>query len=488
MPEAQVTNEMAAPFQANGRLRLFIAGNWREGGDEAESAVCNPATTLATARFRHASHSDLAAALAAAEQAFAHWRKTPALTRSDILRDAARRLRGRAEAIAACITTEQGKVLSEARGEVTQAIETIEWYAEEARRIYGRVIPSRSDSSRMLVLREPVGPVAAFTPWNFPVLTPARKIAAALAAGCSCIIKPAEETPSACLHLAWALQEAGLPEGVLSVLLGSPDRISRALIASAVIRKVSFTGSTAVGKHLAALAADGAKRLTMELGGHAPVLVLGDVDAQATAVAAAQAKSRNAGQVCVSPTRFYVQRNSYERFVEAFAATATSLRLGNGLEAGTQMGPLANARRPAAFDRLVDNARSQGARVLQGGAPQQGWFRPLAVVADASEHLAGMNEEPFGPLALIAPFETLDHAIVQANRLPYGLAAYAFTNDARAMLRLSSELETGMLAFNAFKVSTPEAPFGGVKDSGYGSEGGSEGLEAYLSTKFVHQH
>lgn len=488
MADAQVLSETTVPFQVDGRLRLFIAGHWREGGDAAESAVYNPATTAETARFHHASDGDLAAALAAADKAFAHWRKTPALARSDILREAARRLRGRAEAIAVCITTEQGKVLGEARGEVTQAIETIEWYAEEARRIYGRIVPARSDNSRMLVLREPVGPVAAFTPWNFPVLTPARKIAAALAAGCSCIIKPAEETPSACLHIAWALQEAGLPEGVLSVLLGAPDRISRTLIASPVIRKLSFTGSTAVGKHLAALAADGVKRLTMELGGHAPVLVLGDVDVESVAVSAAQAKSRNAGQVCVAPTRFYVQGKRYERFVEVFAATAAGLRLGNGLQPETQMGPLANARRPSAIDRLVDNARSQGARVLQGQAPQQGWFRALAVVADADERMAGMNEEPFGPLALIAPFDTLDEAIHQANRLPYGLAAYAFTNDARAMLRLSNEIETGMLAFNAFKVSTPEAPFGGVKDSGYGSEGGSEGLDAYLSTKFVHQH
>ena len=488
MPDAQVIAQ-APPFEANARLRLFIAGSWREGRGGADFVVRNPATAGEMRRLRLASAEDLALALEAAAKAFAHWRKTPALVRSDILREAARRLRGRIDAIAASITAEQGKVISEARGEVLQAIETIEWYAEVARRVYGRVIPSRSESTRMSVLRQPVGPVAAFTPWNFPVLTPARKIAASLAAGCSCIIKPAEETPSACLHLAWALQEAGLPEGVLSVVLGEPELVSRTLITSPMIRKVSFTGSTAVGRHLAALSAQGVKRLTMELGGHAPVLVLDDAEVEATAVLAAQAKSRNAGQVCVAPTRFHVQRGGYERFVEAFAATATALRIGDGAQAGTEMGPLANARRPAAIDRLVDDARAHGARVFQADARQgPGWYRPLSVVADATTSMAGMNEEPFGPLALIAPFDTLDEAIAQANRLPYGLAAYAFTNDARAMLRLSNEIETGMLAFNAFKVSTPEAPFGGVKDSGYGSEGGAEGLDAYLCTKFVHQH
>jgi succinate-semialdehyde dehydrogenase/glutarate-semialdehyde dehydrogenase len=473
-------------------LRLFIAGAWREGRGAARGTVLRPATGAPVAQFRHADARDLEEALAAAARAAPAWRALAPLERSRILREAARRVASATESIAAAITREEGKPLAEARQEVARAVEVFDWYAEEGRRAYGRVIPSRA-GTRMQVLREPVGPVAAFTPWNFPVMTPARKIAGALAAGCPCIIKPAEETPSACLALAEALQQAGLPDGVLQVVLGDPAAICAQLVASPVIRRVSFTGSTAVGRRLGAEAAAAIKRATMELGGHAPVLVLADANIDAAAALSVASKHRNAGQICVSPTRFFVARAACGRFVEAWVERARALRLGDGAEPATQMGPLANARRVAAIERLVHDARRRGARVACGGERvrvagcAEGFFHAPTLIVDADDACDVMNEEPFGPVATVTPFDTLDEALARANRLPYGLAAYAFTQDARAMMRLADELQTGMLSFNAFAVSVPEAPFGGVKDSGYGSEGGVEGLDAYLATKFVHQ-
>ena len=470
------------------RLRQWIGGVWREGRGAGHTVVWTPAAAVPIGHVQHASVDDLDEALCAAAKAQPAWRATAPLDRSRVLRRAALWVESRSDAIAQAITAEQGKLLAEARSEVARAVEVFEWYAEEGRRAYGRVVPG-DPRHRMTVLREPVGPVAAFTPWNFPVVTPARKVAGALAAGCVCIIKPSEETPSACLYLAQALEESGLPAGVLQVVMGDPAEVSARLVASPVIRKLSFTGSTAVGKQMAALAAGGVKRLTMELGGHAPVLVLDDADAIAAARLSAQTKHRNAGQICVSPTRFLVARGLYRRFVDAYVDVARNLRVGDGALSTSQMGPLANPRRLAAVERLVADARGRGARVLFGGnrLESEGWFHAPTVVTEADMHCALLNEEPFGPVATIAPFDRIEDAIVEANRLPYGLAAYAFTHDARAMLRLSNELETGMLSFNAFAVSSPETPFGGVKESGYGSEGGIEGLDSYLTTKFVHQ-
>lgn len=470
------------------RVRQWIGGVWRQGRGSAHTQVWTPAAAVPIAEVRHASADDLDEALSTAARTQPAWRAVAPLDRARLLRRAAQWIEARSEAIAACITAEQGKLLSEARSEVARAVEVFEWYAEEGRRSYGRVVPCEPNR-RMTVLREPVGPVAAFTPWNFPAVTPARKIAGALAAGCVCIIKPSEETPSACLYLAQALEESGLPAGVLQVVMGDPAQVSSALLASPVIRKVSFTGSTGVGKQLAAQAAAGVKRLTMELGGHAPVLVLDDADAVAAARLSAQSRHRNAGQICVSPTRFLVARALYRRFVDAYVEATRQLQVGDGALPSSQMGPLANPRRLAAVERLVADARSRGARVVFGGnrLEGEGWFHAPTVVTDVDRHCALLNEEPFGPVSTIVPFDRLDEAITEANRLPYGLAAYAFTDNARAMLRLSGEIEAGMLSFNAFAVSSPETPFGGVKESGYGSEGGIEGLDAYLTTKFVHQ-
>ena len=382
---------------------------------------------------------------------------------------------------------EEGKVLSETRWEVGLSAEIFEWYAEEGRRAYGRVLPQRASGVRMTVMKEPVGPVAAFAPWNFPIGNPARKIGAALGAGCPCILKPAEEAPGSALEVARALADAGLPAGVLSVVFGVPSEVSSYLLASPIIRAISFTGSIAVGKQLMKLAADGMKRTTMELGGHAPVLVFDDVDVEQVLDQSVFAKYRNAGQVCVSPTRFYVQEKICDRFVDGFTARARALKVGDGLADGTQMGPLAHPRRIESMERLLGDARKSGARFNAGGAriPGRGYFWEPTVISAVSNDARIMNEEPFGPVAIINPFSDFDTAIREANRLPYGLAAFAFTRSSRNVNLLGEQIEAGMIGINSFAISVPESPFGGVKESGHGSEEGIEGLDACLVTKFV---
>ncbi|MFM7350413.1 MAG: NAD-dependent succinate-semialdehyde dehydrogenase, partial [Erythrobacter sp.] len=434
-----------------------------------------------------ASASDLDEALAAAERGFATWRMVDVETRAGILRKAAARLRERVEAIATLLTTEQGKPLAEARGEIIGAASFFEFYAEEARRAYGRVLV-RPSGQRALVLKQPVGPVAVFTPWNFPVYMLAKKLAPALAAGCSVIAKPAEECPASTAALMRCLADAGLPADVLQLVYGVPDTISRTLISSPVIRKVSFTGSTAVGRHLMGLAAQGPKRITMELGGHAPVLVFRDVDLEKTLDLLVAQKFRNAGQVCVAPTRFYVEEAIYEPFLAGFAARAGSLKVGNGLVEGVQMGPLAHQRRQAAVRDLVADAAARGARVLAGGeAYGDGFFFQPTLLADVPNEAQAMNLEPFGPVALARSFASFDEAITQANRVPYGLAAFAFTDNLHIANRVGDALEAGMVGINSFAISVADAPFGGVKESGFGSEGGPEGLDAYMVTKAIHQ-
>jgi succinate-semialdehyde dehydrogenase / glutarate-semialdehyde dehydrogenase len=407
--------------------------------------------------------------------------------RGRILRRAADLLRERTEEIARLATEEEGKVLAETRWEVGLSADIFDWYAEEGRRAYGRVLPQRASGVRLTVLKEPVGPVAAFTPWNFPIGNPARKIGAALGAGCPCILKPAEEAPASALEVARALVDAGLPAGVLSVVFGVPAEISTYLLASPVIRAISFTGSVAVGKQLVKLAADGMKRTTMELGGHAPVLVFDDVDVEQVLDQSVFAKYRNAGQVCVSPTRFYVHEKIYDRFVAGFAARARALRVGDGLSETTQMGPLAHARRVDVMESLLRDAREQGAQFHTGGSRlgSQGFFWQPTVLSDVTNDARIMNEEPFGPVAIINPFSDFDSVIQQANRLPYGLAAYAFTRSSRTVNLVGEQIEAGMVGINSFAISVPESPFGGVKESGHGSEEGIEGLDACLVTKFV---
>lgn len=471
-------------------LALFIDGAWTQGTGGKREALVNPATGEPVGELPHAASADLARAVTAAERGFAAWSKTPAVTRRRVLLDAAALIRARTEDIARMLTVEEGKPLAESRAELGAAADIFEWYAEEARRLYGRVIPARQAGVRQLVQLEPVGPVAAFTPWNFPALTPARKIAGALAAGCACIIKASEETPLTCMELVRACADAGLPAGVLNLVFGVPAEVSEYLLRQPAIRKVSFTGSIQVGKHLAALSAvHGLKRCTMELGGHAPVLVFDDSDAEKAAEACAAGRFRNAGQVCVAPSRFYVQRGAYERFARRFAEVASALRVGDGLDPQTQMGPLANERRLAAMERFVGDAQARGARIAAGGKrmARPGFFWEPTVLVDVPDEALAMTEETFGPVAPLAPFDTLEEALGRANRLPFGLAAYAFTASSATAAAVSDGLAAGMVGINHFGVSLAEAPFGGVKESGYGSEGGTEGLGAYLNTKFVTQ-
>src|SRR5215204_5260148 len=398
-------------------------------------------------------------------------------------------MRERHDAIAKILVLEQGKVYAEARAEVATSADIIDWYAEEGRRSYGRIVPGRAKGTRQLVLQEPVGIVAAFTPWNFPVLTPARKIGASLAAGCSLILKASEETPGACVEMVRCFADAGAPQGVINLVFGVPSEVSEHLIASDTVRKISFTGSIPVGKHLAGLAAKGMKRATMELGGHSPVVVFGDADPEKTADTIAAFKYRNAGQVCISPTRFYVQEPVYNRFLARFSEYANGIKLGDGLEQGVTMGPLANARRLDAMAAIVNDSKSRGGKIVTGGKRRgnQGYFFKPTVVTDIPDDSKLMTEEPFGPIAPVVPFKTFDEVVERANSLPYGLAAYAFTSSGQTATAIGDALESGMVGINTVVISTPETPFGGVKESGYGHEGGIEGLEAYTARKFISQ-
>ena len=470
-------------------LALYIDGKWLNGEGRKGEDVINPATGKTLGHLPHASTADLDAALAAAQKGFAVWRATSAYDRSKIMRKAADLLRERYDHVAKVQTQEQGKVYVESRAEVLTCADIIDWYAEEGRRTYGRVIPGRQKGVRQLVLQEPVGVVAAFTPWNFPTLTPVRKIAGALAAGCSLIIKASEETPGGCIELVKCFADAGLPAGVLNLVFGVPANVSEHLIPSKIVKKISFTGSIPVGKHLAGLAAKGMKRATMELGGHSPVVVFDDADAEKAADTIAGFKYRNAGQVCISPTRFYVQEGSYKKFVARFTEYAKGLKMGDGLEKGITLGPLANPRRLDAMESFVNDAKARGGKVQTGGERQgnQGYFFQPTVITDVPDDSKIMTEEPFGPVAPIVSFKTFDEVVERANSLQFGLAAYAFTSSEKTATAIGDAIQSGMVGVNSIAVSTPETPFGGVKESGYGSEGGIEGLQAYMNTKFISQ-
>ncbi len=472
-------------YDAN--LQLFIDGAWQTSEGRDLAPVINPATAETIADVPLATEADLDAALAAAEKAYPGWRATDVEKRAAILHKAAALLKERADAIGRLLTQEQGKPLAEAKGEVLGAAQMFDWYAEEIKRDYGRLLV-RPTGQRSMVLHQPVGVVATFTPWNFPIYLLAKKVAAALAAGCTVISKPPEETPGSTGAVARALDDAGLPSGVFQLVHGVPDMVSRHLIGSPIVRKVSFTGSVPVGKHLMKLAADGVKRLTLELGGHAPVLIFDDCDLEKTLDMVVPQKFRNAGQVCVSPTRFYVQEGIYEAFVKGFAERTGKVTVGNGLDEATKMGPLANGRRPEAIDALVRDAERKGARVMAGGRRgNEGYFFQPTLLADVPLEADIMNNEPFGPVAVARPFKDFDEAIAEANRLPFGLAAFAFTENGRRANLLGDAIEAGMVGINSFAISSADAPFGGVKDSGFGSEGGKEGLETYQVVKAIHQ-
>ena len=470
-------------------IQLFIDGHWRDGAADRSLPVVNPATGAVMGQVACAETADLEEVAAAALRGFAVWRQTSAFERYKIMRRAAQLLRDRVERVASLMTMEQGKPLAEARMEVLAGADTIDWFAEEGRRAYGRVIPARQPDVYQLVVKEPVGPVAAFTPWNFPINQVVRKLSAALAAGCSIVVKAPEETPASPAELIRAFIDAGVPAGSVNLVYGDPAHISSYLIAHPAIRKISFTGSTPVGKQLAAMAGLHMRRMTMELGGHAPVVIFDDADVALAAKTMAASKFRNAGQVCVSPTRFLVQEGVYKDFVAQFVMHAEKLQVGNGMDTGVGMGPLANPRRMAAMENLIADAQQQHGHVKTGGQRlgSTGNFWSPTVIAELPTSARAMSEEPFGPMALINPFATFDDAVREANRLPFGLAAYAWTRSARTAQQIAASVETGMITINHLGLGMPETPFGGVKDSGYGSEGGTEALEAYLNPKFVSQ-
>ena len=468
--------------------QLLIDGQWRDAADGRTLAVFNPATGQEIGRVAHAGIPDLDAALAAAQKGFETWRDTAPAARAKIMRKAADLIRARAQQVAPLITQEQGKPLVEAAGEAVAAADIIEWFADEGLRVYGRIVPSRGNPAiRQMVLKDPVGPVAAFTPWNFPINQVVRKVAAALSAGCSILVKAPEETPAGPAALVQAFVDAGLPPGVLQLVYGNPAEISGYLIPHPIIRKITFTGSTPVGKQLAAMAGQHMKRVTMELGGHAPVIVAEDADVALAVKTAGGAKFRNAGQVCISPTRFLVHQNVRDEFIERFTQQAKKLKVGDGLTEGTQMGPLANPRRLKAMAELTTDAVERGATLVAGGERigEAGNFWQPTILADVPLEARVFNDEPFGPMAAVRTFGALDEAIAEANRLPYGLAAYAFTRSLANADLLMRRVEVGMLWINMPAMPSAEMPFGGVKDSGYGSEGGPEAIEAYLNVKAV---
>jgi succinate-semialdehyde dehydrogenase/glutarate-semialdehyde dehydrogenase len=470
-------------------LALYIDGAFVAGDGRKTQDVTNPATMEVLGQLPHASSADLDRALQAAQRAFGSWRRTSPLERSAVLRRVAELARERAPAIARAITMDNGKPLAEALVEVNGSAEHAEWHAEECRRIYGRVIPPRNPQVRQLVVREPVGVCVAFTPWNFPFNQAIRKIVAALGAGCTLVLKGPEESPSAIVALAQLFHDAGLPAGVFNIVWGVPSEVSRHLIESPITRKVSFTGSVPVGKQLAALAGAHMKRVTMELGGHSPVLVFADADMAQAAEMLARFKVRNAGQVCVSPTRFYVQEGGYDAFVARFTEVIASIKVGNGLHDGVQMGPLAHARRVTTMQGLVQDATRHGGRVLTGGSTldMPGSFFAPTVVTDIPDEARLMTEEPFGPIAPIVRFKDTAEVLRRANSLPFGLASYVFTNSIKTSTEVSNGLEAGMVNINHFGMAHAELPFGGVKDSGIGSEGGTESFDGYLVTKMITQ-
>jgi len=470
------------------RLALHIDGEWIGAGHRRTQRVVNPATGETLGELPLADAADLDRALDAAARGFRVWRKASAAERGAVLTGAARLLRERAEDIARNATREEGKTIAETRIELMACAGLFDFYAAEAQRLYGRVLV-RPTGMLSRVMKEPVGPVAAFAPWNFPIHNPGRKLGAPVATGCSVILKPAEEAPASAMAVVQALLDAGLPQGVVQLVFGVPDEVSRHLIASPVIRKVSFTGSTAVGKHLMGLAAAGAKRTTMELGGHAPVIIFDDADLEKTVEMLAGAKVRNAGQVCVSPTRFYVQEGIHDRFVAAFTRRVSEVTVGDGLLPESRMGPMANARRPAAIEAMIADAVSHGGRVRTGGERigETGFFFRPTVLSDVPAAARIMNEEPFGPIVVTQPFATFDEVIEQANRLPYGLAAYAFTENGRQANLIADAIESGMVGINTTAMAAADSPFQGVKESGHGSEDGPEGLMACLVTKAIHQ-
>ena len=468
-------------------VRLLIDGVWRSGGEGRSLAIVDPATEESVGRVAVASDADLELTIRAAAVGFATWRRVVPFDRSSILRRAAALLRERTDAIATLLTREQGKPIAQARTEIKGSADTIEWFAEEGKRCFGQVVPGRTADAHVLTRLEPIGPVAAFTPWNFPVSQAVKKVAGALAAGCSIVLKGPEETPAACAEMVRAFVDAGVPAGALNLVFGDPTRISSFLIAHPDIRGVTFTGSVSVGKLLAGQSGNHMKRVTMELGGHAPAIICEDADLERASTELARMKFMNAGQVCLAPTRFLVARPIYREFTERLRRLTEALQVGSGEAASVDMGPLANPRRVEAMEALVADALRVGSRIACGGRrlDRPGYFYAPTVLFDVPVSARAMNEEPFGPIALLRPFDDIEEAITEANRLPYGLASYVFTRSISNEARITERLEAGMVAVNRVFSSTIEAPFGGVKDSGYGTEGGTNAIRSFLNEKMI---
>jgi len=468
-------------------LALFIDGEWHRGRNGQAGPVVNPATGQEIGSVPFATTEDLDRALMAAEQGFKVWRATLPIDRANTIRKIASLLRQQADAIAQVMTLEQGKPLAEARAEVIATAELTEWLADEGRRVYGRLVQSRVPNTRTFVAQEPIGPVAAFSPWNFPCMMPGRKIAHALAAGCSIVLKPAEETPGTAMYLGKICEQAGVPKGVVNIVFGEPAEVSEYLIRSPIIRKVTLTGSMVAGRHVGRIAGEEFKKCTLELGGHAPAIVFDDADIDRAVSLSVTSRFRNAGQVCTSPSRFFVQEGVFDRFVEGFTSAAAAIVVGDGADPKSKMGPLANMRRRDAMEAFVENATSGGARLRAGGRRigNRGYFFAPTVLTDLSPDATILANEPFGPVTPILPFRTFDEALEEANRLPYGLAAYCFTTSQSRSARFAEAIKAGVVAINGMTVTAPEGAFGGVKNSGIGRESGTEGLLEYTNAKTV---
>lgn len=468
-------------------LTLYIDGKWCDGSDGVTESVVNPADGTVLGELPHANLADLDRALSAAEQGFTRWRQTLPYERAAVLGKAALLLEQRSAEIAEVLTLEQGKPLNEAKLEMARVVETFAWYAEQTTRVHSKLYAARGSQFRQSAVPEPVGVVAAFTAWNFPAVLPARKLAPALAAGCSVLLKAAEETPATAILMAHALADSGLPAGVLNLVFGEPATVSQHVLDSPVVRKLTFTGSVPVGKQLARLAANRLQRVTLELGGHAPTIICADADIDAAVTQAAAFKFRNAGQVCIAPSRFYVHRSHYQEVLQRFAAYANSLHIGNGMSDDVDMGPMANPRRITAMQGFVENALDTGAQLITGGKALDGpgYFFTPTVLADVSDDAKIMQQEPFGPIAPFQPFDNLEEVLSRANALPYGLAAYAFCGCEQTAHYLATSLQAGSVGINTMVPAQAETPMGGVKESGYGYEGGEEGLEAFYHRKLV---
>ncbi|SVB10516.1 uncharacterized protein METZ01_LOCUS163370 [marine metagenome] len=468
----------------------FIEGKWQSSANKETYDVINPATEEIIGKASKAAPSDVEKALKSAEKGFEIWKKTPSWKRASIIRKIADLIRKKKEVLAKWLTLEVGKPLTEGLGEVSGAADIFEWNAEETKRIYGQTVESRFENTRMHVYYQPVGVVAALVPWNFPIVLASRKISTALAAGCSVICKPDVITPGCVMEMMDIMNEAGVPAGVVNLLSGDPASISSQLISSDIVKKVSITGSTRVGKLILKQAADKVQRVTMELSGHAPFIVFDDVDIQKVAEMAIAAKFRNNGQVCISPSRFYIHENKKDEFTKSFVEKTKKLKIGNGLDKGVQLGPMTTKKRLNEIEELVEKTKQEGAQILCGGKRpagfNKGYFYEPTVFDNVKDNFTIMKQEAFGPLVPITTFKDYDEVIERANNHELGLASYVYTNSMEKAHKTSELMETGVVAVNTPIVAVAETPFGGIKQTGYGREGGSMGIKDYLNVKYTH--